>query len=65
MMSDHRARVKPFSGHSDHWLVWREQKIASARQDGYYDVMMGKEPIPDDLADLDPKTEDGKKALKN
>ena len=64
-MSDFKARMKHFSGHQDHWLVWKEQKIAFARQEGYYDVMMGHEPIPKDSDIIDPTTDEGRRALKN
>ena len=64
-MSQFRARVKPFSGHSDHWLVWKEQKIAFARQEGYYDGMMGNELIPKASDSINYTTEEGRKALEN
>ena len=64
-MGDSRARDQPFSGYQYYWLVWKEQNIAFARQEGYYDVMMGNELIPKDLDSIDPTTDEGRKALEN
>jgi len=45
-------KVIPFSGKAVDWPVWSEKFLARARRKGYKKILLGKEVVPDDSADL-------------
>ena len=45
-------KVIPFSGKDVDWPVWSEKFFARARQKGYKKILLVKEVVPVDSADL-------------
>ena len=65
-MSDLSAnRVLNFSGRKEKWPTWSEKFLAKAKHSGIKDVLLGKLQIPKSSEELDEKTEEGRKLLRN
>ena len=57
-------KVIPFSGKAIDWPVWSEKFLARARRKGYKKILLGKEVVPDDEADLSTIADAGERKRK-
>jgi hypothetical protein len=65
-MSDLSAiRVLNFSGRKEEWPTWSEKFLAKAKRSGIKDVLLGKLQIPKTSEELEEKSEEGRRMMKN
>ena len=65
-MSDLSAiRVLNFSGRKEEWPTWSEKFLAKAKRSGIKDVLLGKLEIPKTSDELEEKSEEGRRMMKN
>ena len=58
-------RVLIFSGRKEDWPTWSEKFLAKAKRSGIKDVLLGKLKVPKSSEELEDKTEEGRKLIKN
>ena len=58
-------RVLNFSGRKEEWPTWSEKFLAKAKRSGIKDVLLGKLEIPKTSDELEEKSEEGRRMMKN
>jgi hypothetical protein len=58
-------RVLNFSGRKEDWPTWSEKFLAKAKRSGIKEVLLGKLHIPKTSEELEEKSEEGRKMMKN
>jgi hypothetical protein len=58
-------RVLNFSGRKEEWPTWSEKFLAKAKRSGIKDVLLGKLQIPKTSEELEEKSEEGRRMIKN
>jgi hypothetical protein len=58
-------QVLNFSGGKEEWPTWSEKFIPKAKRSGIKDVLLGKLQIPKTSEEMEEKSEEGRRMIKN